>query len=278
VLAKLLAGAREDLRDAGLADAEACADLGALQLLDVDEPENRLLALGKVADRLAHDGGALARERGALGLVLAHRRLDRVADLEVGIVPGASRRVQRAQLRPVELLVVGAQLVEGDLELLGQLLVVREAACLDVEVVAGALDLAGDAADGAGGPVLAAEVVPDRAGDARPCVLLERGALEGLKPVDCLDQRHEPGRGQVVELAMGRQLADLLRREVANHRGVGQHQAVASARVALRLPGAPERLCLLSRQTLCRNGAHVGPPQMERGYELSLIASAPLGD
>src|SRR5437764_13109955 len=98
VLAKLLAGAREDLRDAGLADAEACADLGTLQLLDVHEAENRLLALGEVADRLAHDRRALRCERDALGLVLAHRRLDRVADLEIGLVRRAGGRVQRPDL------------------------------------------------------------------------------------------------------------------------------------------------------------------------------------
>ena len=116
---------------------------------------------------------------------------------------------------------------------------------LGLPLVAGALDGAAGAAQRARRPVLAAQLVHDRAGDARPGVLLERRALGRVEPVDRGDQGEQAARDEVVELAVGGQLAHLAAGEVLHHRGVGQHEAVARGDVAALDPGAPQRLCAL---------------------------------
>ena len=77
------------------------------------------------------------------------------------------------------------------------------------EGVAGPLDAPALAPDRAGGPVLLAQLVDERAGDPRPGVLLEAGTLDGVETVDRFHQRDEAGRREVVELAMSRELANL---------------------------------------------------------------------
>src|SRR5262245_41388291 len=51
--AELRADAREDLGDARLAYSELAADLGSRKLIDVEENEDLLLALGEAGDRLS---------------------------------------------------------------------------------------------------------------------------------------------------------------------------------------------------------------------------------
>ena len=95
------------------------------------------------------------------------------------------------------------------------------------EGVAGPLDAPALAPDRARGPVLLAQLVDERAGDPCPGVLLEAGTLDGVETVDRLHQRHEAGRRQVVELAVSRELANLARGDVANHRRIRQDEPVA---------------------------------------------------
>ena len=101
--------------------------------------------------------------------------------------------------------------------------------------VAGPLDPPALPPNRARGPVLLAQLVDEGAGDARPGVLLEAGSLDGIEAVDRFHQRDEAGRREIVELAVRRQLANLARGDVANHRRVGEDELVTRARV----PPAP---------------------------------------
>ena len=134
------------------------------------------------------------------------------------------------------------QIGDGDLELGRELVVGRRAAVPRLPLLAGALDGAARAAQRARRPVLAAQLVHDRAGYARPGVLLEGRALDRVEPVDRGDQRQQATRDQVVQLAVGRQLAHLAAGEVLDHRCVGQDEAVARGDIATLNPPAPQRL------------------------------------
>ena len=81
-----------------------------------------------------------------------------------------------------------------------------------------------------GRPVLAAQLVEHGAVDAGPGVLLERRALGRVVAVDRVDERLEAAGDEVLDLAAGRHLADLLVDDVLHHRGEGEHQAVAQRR------------------------------------------------
>src|SRR5262249_48650482 len=136
------------------------------------------------------------------------------------------------------------------LQLGGQLELARLRAVAGVEPLARLLDLAARATDRARRPVLPAELVDDRAGDPRPGVLLERGALARVEAVDRLDQRQDPARDEVVELAVRRQLAHLAGGEVPDHRRVGEHELVARTGVVALAPPAPEGLCMSRGEAL----------------------------
>ena len=79
-------------------------------------------------------------------------------------------------------------------------------------------------------------------GDARPRVLLERRALGGVEAVDRLDEGDEPARDEVVELAVRRELARLARREVLDHRRVGEDEPVTGRHILVLNPGSPQGL------------------------------------
>ena len=108
----------------------------------------------------------------------------------------------------------------------------RPAAVQRGELLAGPVDVALPAAQRARRPVLAAELVEHGAVDAGPGELLERGALLRVVAVDRGDQGLEAAGDEVLDLAAGRQLADLLEDDVLDERGVGHDQAVAGLDVA----------------------------------------------
>src|SRR4029079_14299301 len=138
MLAELPADAAEDLRDTRLGDAEHLADLGARELLDVDEGEDLPLALVESLDRGAHMLRALAREERPLRVVRARRGLDEVADLaRDGIARGAHRRVPRDPRRAPEILARHAQLGGIDAEDGRDLVVGRRGAVLRVQGLLG---------------------------------------------------------------------------------------------------------------------------------------------
>src|ERR1700693_282343 len=96
------------------------------------------------------------------------------------------------------------------------------------------------AAQGARGPIVSAKLVENRSVDPGPGELLERRALGGVVAVNRADQRFQPARNEVVDLAAGRNLPDLLVHDVLHHRGKGQDQAVAYPWIAALLVGVPQ--------------------------------------
>src|SRR4029079_7025480 len=103
----------------------------------------------------------------------------------------------------------------------GQLLAGGTAVVDRDEALARPGDVALPAAERARRPVLAAELVEHRAVDTGPRELLERGALLRVIAVDRVDQRLEAARDEVLNLAAGRKLADLLVDDVLHERRVG---------------------------------------------------------
>src|SRR4029078_1117101 len=99
-----------------------------------------------------------------------------------------------------------------------QLLAGRPAAVDAGELLTHAGDVALPPAQRARRPVLAAELVEHRAVDARPRELLERGALGRVVAVDRGDQGLEAAGDEVLDLADGRQLTDLLEDDELNAR------------------------------------------------------------
>src|SRR5262249_49823281 len=142
----------------------------------------------------------------------------------------------------------------ADLQLGCELVLAGLLARLSVQPLARLLDLATGAPHGARRPVLPTKLVDDRAGDPRPCVLLERGALARVEAVDRLDQREDAARDEVVELAMRRQLAHLAGGEIPDHRRVGEHELIARARVLALAPPAPQGLRVSGAEALGRAG------------------------
>ena len=65
--------------------------------------------------------------------------------------------------------------------------------------------------------------------NACPRVLLEGGAALGVEPVDRRDERLEPAREEIVDLAPGGELAQLAVDDVLDDAGVPDHQAIAKA-------------------------------------------------
>ena len=72
---QLASDAGEDLRDAGLADAEHAAGLRPGELLDVDEREDLALTLGQLRDCGPHRRPAVGAQHRRSGFVLPGRRL-----------------------------------------------------------------------------------------------------------------------------------------------------------------------------------------------------------
>ncbi len=224
----------------------------------MDERQDLALPVGEVRDRRSQHVGPLADEDRMLGLEIGGWRLDRLADLGRNLLAGPDVRVERPDIGPLGLGEAVAQLEDGDLQLVRELVLRRRAADLDVQAVAGLADVPLVATDGPGSPVEPAKLVHDRSADPGPGVLLERRALDRVEAVDGRDQRHQPARHEVVELAVGRNGPRLARGQVLDHRSVGEHEAVAGSRVAALAPGPPEALGLDRAQALvaCSRSEH----------------------
>ena len=119
-----------------------------------------------------------------------------------------------------------------DGERVGQLVLGRGAAVDGHELLARLCDVALPAAQRARRPVLTAQLVKHGAVHPGPGVLLEGRAARGVEAVHRGDQGLDAAREQIVDLAPGRQLAQLAVHDVLDHAGVGHHQPVPQARVA----------------------------------------------
>ena len=187
----------------------------------MDEGEDVPLPLRELRDRRPHRGAPVGAEHRGLGLVAALGRLNRLSDLDRdGVVRAACRRVERGDVGPLDVLERGAQPVDVGAELGRELRLGRTDPVSREEGVAGLFDPAALATDRARGPVLLAQLVDERAGDAGPGVLLEAGALHGVEAVDRLQQRDEASRGEIVDVTVGRQLPQLAGGDVAHHRRI----------------------------------------------------------
>ncbi len=113
------------------------------------------------------------------------------------------------------------------------------------EALACGVDRALVAAQRARRPVVPAQLVEHRAVDPRPRVLLERRALVGVVALDRADQRLQAARQEVIDVALGRHLADLAVDDVANHRHEREDQPVAQLAISGELVLVPggEHLC-----------------------------------
>ena len=170
------------------------------------------------------------------------------------VLRAACRGVQGGDVRAIDVLEARPQVVDGRAQLGGQLGLGRRRAEAGEEGVTGPLDPPALTPDRARRPVLLAQLVDEGAGDACPGVLLEARTLGRVETVDRLDQRDEAGRRKVVELAVRRKLANLARRDVANHRRVRKDELIARAGIPLFLPAAPEAFGLGRGETLSAGG------------------------
>src|SRR5205823_5991538 len=100
------------------------------------------------------------------------------------------------------------------------------------ELLARLADVTLPAAQRARRPVLAPELVQRGAVDAGPRVLLEGRAALWIEAVDSGDQRLQPAREQIVNLAPGGELANLPVHDVLDDPRVGDHQAVPDPGIA----------------------------------------------
>jgi hypothetical protein len=119
------------------------------------------------------------------------------------------------------------------------------------EALAGAVDRALVAAQGARSPVVAAQLVEHGALDSRPRILLERRALVGVVALDRADQRLQAARQEVLDLALRRHLADLAIDDVADHRHEHEDQPVAKLAIAAAVVLVPRRQHLCRRRSGC---------------------------
>src|SRR5262249_8133769 len=173
-------------------DAEDVADLAERELLDVEQDRDLALAAREPAERgaeavlgVAHRGDVLRVGRDVVGG-------EGVDALDARVLLARDDRVERGQVGGGDLLLALAEAVGRGAGRGGELLGGGLAAVDAGEVAAGGLDVALPAADGARGPVLAAELVEDRAVDPGPRELLERRTLFRVVAVDGGDQRLEP--------------------------------------------------------------------------------------
>src|SRR3954452_18533374 len=243
-----------DLADAALGDAEDLADLAEGELLDVEQDRDLALTAGEAAEgvaeavlRVAQRGDVLRVRRDVVGG-------QGVDALDARVLLAGHDRVERREVRRGDLLLAVAQLARRGAERGGQLLARGRAAVDAGEVAAGGLDVALPAADGARRPVLPAQLVEDRAVDAGPRELFERGALLGVVAVDRVDEGLEAAGDEVLHLAARRQLAHLAVGDVLHERGVGHDQPVAQRAVLRAAVLVPELLRVFRRDPAAARG------------------------
>ena len=189
---------RVQLRDARLGHPEHLADLAQRQLLVVVERDDELLALGQPGDRLAErllQLGLLERDSGSGRVVSSIVSISETwsppAD---GVQSSSSAAIDEREISPRLLL----QLVGRDPDLGGDLLVGRGAHQRPLELGDRALDLARARAHRARHPVERAELVDDRALDARDRVRLELDLAVRVEALDRADQAEQPVRDEIL--------------------------------------------------------------------------------
>ena len=137
-------------------------------------------------------------------------------------------RVRDLQQRLLELL-------DRDLELGGHLLVGRRALQPMLELLVGPLDLAGPRADRARHPVERAQLVDDRALDARDRVGLELDLALEVEALDRADQADEPVGDEVGLVDVRGQPRRHAAGDVLDQRRVGDDEPLARMLVAVAL-------------------------------------------
>src|SRR5215212_2757001 len=177
------------LGDARLGDAEDLPDLPQGQVLVVVERDHELLALRQGGDRV----GKAVLELGGVEQVLRVGRVGVVQRVEQrhGVAGGVRHRpqlVERHDRRVGDLDQRLLELVDGEVELDGHLLVGRRPVQPVLELAVRPLDLAGTGADRARHPVERAQLVDDRALDARDRVGLELDLALDVEALDRIDQ------------------------------------------------------------------------------------------
>src|SRR5919206_830235 len=234
-------GLRVQLADARLGDAEDLADLSKRQVLVVVEGDDELLAFGQAGDRVGHavlevglvEGGGRV---GRVGVVQRVEQRDLVAARVAHgpqLVEGGHRGVGDLQQRVLELL-------DGDAQLGGHLLVGRCALETVLEPRVGLLDVAGAGAHRARHPVQRAQFVDDRALDAGDRVGLELDLAAEVEALDRVDEADQAVGDEVGLLDVGGQARCHAPRDVLDERRVGDHEALARVRVPGGLVAAPE--------------------------------------
>ena len=235
------------LADPRLGDTQDAADLGQRAVFQVVQAHHQLVALAELIDRLPQLPTGLVLLDGACrvgfgtGEGVEHRAVGTGAQLLDAQHPG----------RPG-----GAQLVQRHAERVGDLLSGRGPPQAHRELLADALGLPGAEADGARDPVLRAQLVEDRALDARHRVALEARAAAGVEPVDGLEQPEHPGLHEVGGIdVVGQPLGGPVR-DAAHQRAVVHGQPIAGAATRRAAIGGPQ---------VMRGGvpAH-GPPSAAR--------------
>src|SRR5215216_4586668 len=193
-----------ELRDARLGHAEDLADLAQRQVLVVVERDHELLALGQRRDRVGEPVLELGRVQqllrvGRVGIV---QRVEQ-RDLVAGGVRDRPQLVERDHGRVRDLDERLLELLDREVELQRHLLV--------------------------RGSAVQAQLVDDRALDARDRVGLELDLAVDVEALDRVDQADQPVRDQVGFLDMGRQAGGHPAGDVLDQRGVGDHELLACA-------------------------------------------------
>jgi hypothetical protein len=111
-----------------------------------------------------------------------------------------------------------------------------------LELGVGLLDLAGAGADGARHPVQVAQLVDDRALDARDRVRLELDLALRLEALDRVDEADEPVGDEVRLLHVRREAGRHAAGDVLHERRVRDDQALARSGIAAALVAPPQFL------------------------------------
>src|SRR5215213_5231644 len=234
-------GLRVQLRDPGLGDAEDLADLPQGQVLVVVEGDHELLALGQRGDRVREAvlelGGVeqLLRVRG----VRVMQRVEQ-GDLVAGGVRDRPQLVERDDRGVGDLHQALLELLDRDAELLGHLFVRGGAVQAVLEPAVHPLDLAGTGAHRARHPVQRAQLVDDRALDARDRVGLELDLALGVEALDRVDEADQAVGDEVGLLDVRGQAGGHAARDVLDQRRVGDHELLAGAVRPRRLVATPQ--------------------------------------
>src|SRR3954451_24136667 len=234
-------GLRVQLGDARLGDAEDLADLAEGQVLVVVEGDHELLALGQGGDRV----GEAVLELGGVEEVLRVGRVGVVQRVQQrhGVAGGVRHRpqlVERDDRGVGDLDQALLELLDRDAELLGHLLVRRRPVQPVLELAVSALDLAGPGAHGARHPVQRAQLVDDRAPDARDGVRLELDLAIEIEALDRVDQADQAVGDEVGLLDVRGQAGGHPAGDVLHQRGVSDDELLARAVGAAALVAAPE--------------------------------------